>query len=53
MPVGQLQIGMWFSTVHMASWPQVPGQGSLHLFRIQARLRGQSEFKIHSGLQLE
>lgn len=31
-------------------FPHVPGQGSLHLFRIQALLDGQSEFSTHSGL---
>lgn len=30
---------------------QVPGHGSLHLLLIHALLDGQSEFRVHSGLQ--
>lgn len=29
--VGQLQIGAWFTTVHIADKPQDPGQGLKHL----------------------
>lgn len=38
-------------TSHWAFWPQVPGQGSLHLFLIQALSRGHSGLSTHSGLQ--
>lgn len=38
-------------TSHMAFSPQVPMQGLTHLLRVHARLRGQSEFKTHSGRQ--
>lgn len=31
--------------------PQVPGQGSWHLLRMQVRVEGQSELKTHSGRQ--
>lgn len=48
-PDGQLQIGMWFVTVHKAEWPQTPGQGSRHLVFIQARFRAQSLLRTHSG----
>lgn len=47
----QLQIGTWFITVHWAKVPQEPGQGSLHFSLIQAWLREQSEFTVHSGRQ--
>lgn len=50
-PGKQLHIGIWLITLHSAFWPHVPGQGSTHLFRIQALSLGQSEFKTHSGLQ--
>lgn len=46
----QVQIGMWFLTWHSALIPQVPGQGSIHLFLLQALLNGQSEWTTHSGL---
>ena len=35
----------------MALIPQVPGQGSLHLALMQARLVEQSVLRTHSGLQ--
>ena len=35
----------------MALIPQVPGQGSTHLFLWQALFDGQSELTTHSGLQ--
>lgn len=50
-PSGQVQIGVWFITLHSASTPQDPGQGSLHFSVIHAKLLGHSEFIIHSGLQ--
>uniref|UniRef100_A0A1A9ZCR2 Uncharacterized protein n=1 Tax=Glossina pallidipes TaxID=7398 RepID=A0A1A9ZCR2_GLOPL len=34
-----------------ASIPQVPGQGSAHLFFIHARFAGHSELPTHSGRQ--
>ena len=47
----QLQMGLWFLTEHWAFLPQVPGQGSLHFFWIQARWLGHSVLMRHSGLQ--
>lgn len=38
-------------TLHKAFDAQVPGQGSTHLFRMQARSRGQSVLSTHSGRQ--
>lgn len=35
---------------HSVFSPQVPGQGSTHLLRIQALSCGQSMLKTHSGL---
>lgn len=50
-PAIQVHDGKWLITWQFAFWPHVPGQGSMHLFRIQARFEGQSEFNVHSGLQ--
>lgn len=47
---GQLQIGLWLTTWHRASIPQVPGQGSWHFCEIQAWFWGHSELPTHSGL---
>jgi len=49
VPCGQLHIGMWFTTSHVAPWPHVPGQGSAHLFRMHALSLGQSVLRTHSG----
>lgn len=49
--MGQLQIGIWFGTLHIALTPHVPGQGSTHLLRMQALSLAQSEFNTHSGRQ--
>lgn len=51
VPSGHVQMGMWFPTEQIAPTPQVPGQGSWHLFRIHAKFIGQSEFAKHSGRQ--
>lgn len=48
---GHQQIGAWLNTRHIAPLPHVPGQGSMHLLRTQARSRGHSELTTHSGLQ--
>lgn len=32
----QLHVGMWFTTVHSAFWPQIPVQGFTHLLLEQA-----------------
>lgn len=48
-PFMQVHDGKWFTTWHSVLSPQVPGQGSLHLFRMQARLAVQSELTTHSG----
>ena len=50
-PGGQLHIGTWFTTSHRAFWPHVPGQGSLHFWRMHARSRLQSWLNTHSGRQ--
>lgn len=49
---GQLQIGLWFTTWHLALIPQVPGQGSMHFWLEHAWCNGQSELTIHSGLHV-
>ena len=38
-------------TLHSAFVPQVPGQGSWHLDRIQLNVDGQSVSTTHSGRQ--
>lgn len=43
-------MGEWFRTRHTADGAHVPGQGSKHLFPIQALLDGQSVLMVHSGL---
>lgn len=48
---GQVQIGLWPTTWHRASRPQLWMHGSLHLRLMQALLAGQSEFTAHSGRQ--
>lgn len=48
---GQLQIGLWLTTWHLAVTPQDPGHGSLHLRFTQASFNGQSLLTIHSGRQ--
>lgn len=50
-PSGHEHVGIWLMTSHRAFTPQVPGQGSLHLFLIQALSLWHSELKTHSGLQ--
>lgn len=49
---GQLQIGMWLKVLQIAFRPHIPGQGSMHLFRIHALEIGQSLLRTHSGRQL-
>merc|ERR1711962_1037476 len=43
-------MGTWLLTLQIALTPQVPGQGSMHLFLWHALLEGQSECTTHSGL---
>lgn len=50
-PGMQLHDGEWLITWQLAFVPQVPGQGSIHLFLMQALLEGHSELWTHSGLQ--
>ena len=45
-------MGLWFTTLHLAPMPQVPGQGSLHFWLEQAWVSGHSELTTHSGLQV-
>lgn len=49
-PGRQVQIGKWLTVRQSAFDPQVPGQGSLHLFPMQALSWEQSVFNTHSGL---
>lgn len=49
VPEGQLHIGVWFITLHKLFCPQVPGQGSTHLFRMHALSVEQSALNTHSG----
>lgn len=49
-PEGQTQIGLWLTTRHWASLPQVPGQGSWHLKLTHACDGAHSELDVHSGL---
>ena len=51
IPGKQLHIGIWLYTLHCAFSPQVPGHGSTHLLRMQARDKGQSLLRMHSGRQ--
>jgi hypothetical protein len=51
-PALQVQMGLCWFTLHLASRPQVPGQGSPQRFLMQARFRAQSELTSHSGRQL-
>lgn len=39
------------NTLHNAFCPQIPTQGSIHLFLTQALLIGHSLLRTHSGLQ--
>lgn len=50
--LGQLQIGLWFTTSHLAAIPHVPGQGSIHFWLTHASFKGHSELVTHSGLQV-
>ena len=50
-PLLQLQIGLWFITVHLEPIPQEFGQGSEHLLFKQAIFEEHSELTVHSGLQ--
>jgi hypothetical protein len=49
-PEGHTQIGLWLTTRHWASRPQVPGQGSWHLKLTHAWDGAHSELDTHSGL---
>ena len=51
-PWGQLQMGLWPTTSHLALMPHTPTQGLAHLRLIQARLGGHSLLMTHSGRQL-
>lgn len=51
IPSGQIQIGVWLSTLQTAPVPHEPGHGSLHFSRIHAKLLGHSELIVHSGRQ--
>lgn len=49
-PGRQEHMGMWLKILHSAFVPQVPTQGSVHLFLRHALSFGQSLFNTHSGL---
>lgn len=49
---GQLQIGLWLITWHLALTPHVPGQGSTHFWLLQASFWGHSLLVTHSGLHV-
>lgn len=46
---GQLHIGLWLTTLHLALTPHVPGHGSWHFWFEQALFCKQSELTVHSG----
>lgn len=48
---GQVHIGLCFTTLHFASTPHDPAQGSIHFWLLQALLGAQSELTTHSGRQ--
>jgi len=50
-PSRQAHLGTWLRTLHTALIPQVPGQGSLHFWLMQALFDGHSLLRTHSGLQ--
>lgn len=47
----QVQIGLWFTTIHCALSPHVPGHGSMHFWLEQAMFNLQSVLTAHSGRQ--
>lgn len=51
-PSRQVQVGVWLTTVQSALTPHEPGQGSVHFWRMHAKLLGHSALIVHSGLQL-
>lgn len=51
-PCLQEQTGLWFIVLHSEFKPQDCKQGSTQIFCLQDLLWSQSEFRIHSGLQL-
>lgn len=50
-PSGQLQIGLWFTTSHLALIPQTPTHGFWHRRLTQARAGAHSLLMTHSGRQ--
>lgn len=51
MPRGQLQIGLWLTTLQLAPTPQAPAQASMHFCATQAWEAEQSASTSHSGRQ--
>uniref|UniRef100_A0A1A9ZCR1 Uncharacterized protein n=1 Tax=Glossina pallidipes TaxID=7398 RepID=A0A1A9ZCR1_GLOPL len=49
---GQLHIGLWLITSHLASIPHVPAHGLAHLNLWHALVWVHSALTVHSGLQL-
>jgi len=50
-PWGQVQTGLWLTTLHSELRPHVPWQGFWHLELTQAWAGGHSAFVTHSGRQ--
>lgn len=50
-PNSQLQIGLWFTTWHLALSPQTLSHGFLHFWLMQDLSSGHSELTKHSGWQ--
>ena len=44
----QVQVATWFMTLHLALMPQVPGQGSMHLFLWPALSEGTAPRPAHA-----
>lgn len=50
--LGQVHMGLWFTTWHIAPVPQVPGHGLIHFWLKHASFNGHSELVTHSGLHV-
>lgn len=49
---GQLHIGLWLTTWHIAPIPHVPGQGLIHFWLTHAWVSEHSALDTHSGLHV-
>lgn len=50
-PFWHVHTGLWFTVWHTEFVPHAPGQGSTHLWFLQALLNKHSELTTHSGRQ--